>query len=115
MRTIHPRDCYDACGIAVTKRGGVIRKVLGDRDHPAARAALCAKCALAYNGAWLEPELRLAHPMRRAGRKGRGRFVQATWNEALASIAAGLNRIRAEQPSRVLHTHYTGTVPMLAG
>jgi len=30
IRTTCPRDCYDACGIAVLKSGGEITKVLGD-------------------------------------------------------------------------------------
>jgi anaerobic selenocysteine-containing dehydrogenase len=50
VRTTCPRDCYDACGIVVVKRGGEITKVLGDPEHPVSRGALCGKCALAYNG-----------------------------------------------------------------
>ena len=33
IRTTCPRDCYDACGIAVVKHGANAR-VLGDPDHP---------------------------------------------------------------------------------
>ncbi len=115
VRTVCPRDCYDACGIVVTRRGGQIRKVLGDAAHAVARGALCAKCALAYNGAWLDPALRLSRPLRRVGRKGEGRFEPASWDDALGAIAAGLNAIRAEAPARILQTHYTGTVAMLSG
>ncbi|MDD2877498.1 MAG: molybdopterin-dependent oxidoreductase [Acidiphilium sp.] len=115
IRTTCPRDCYDACGIVVTKRGGKIRKVLGDAAHPVARGALCGKCALAYNGAWRDPELRLSRPLRRVGRKGEGRFEPASWDDALRDIAERLNVIRADTPSRILHTHYTGTVAMLSG
>ena len=39
VHTTCPRDCYDACGIVVIKRGGDITKVLGDPDHPASRGA----------------------------------------------------------------------------
>ena len=45
LRTTCPRDCYDACGIAVIKRGERIVKVLGDPEHPVSRGALCGKCA----------------------------------------------------------------------
>jgi hypothetical protein len=32
--TTCPRDCYDACGVAVAVRDGRIRHVRGDRSHP---------------------------------------------------------------------------------
>lgn len=114
IRTTCPRDCYDACGIAVLRRDGVITKVLGDPAHPLARGALCGKCALAYNGAWRDPELRLATPLKRIGAKGEGKFAPASWAEALADIAVRLNTLRAQNPARILHTHYTGTVALLA-
>ncbi len=114
LRTTCPRDCYDACGIVVLKQGDQIVKVLGDPAHPIARGALCGKCALAYNGIWRDPTARLGTPLRRVGKKGEGRFAPATWDEALADIAARLNVIRAQNPARILHTHYTGTVSLLA-
>ncbi len=70
IRTTCPRDCYDACGIVVLKRDGVITKVLGDPDHHVARGALCGKCALAYNGIWRDKEARLATPLKRVERRG---------------------------------------------
>jgi anaerobic selenocysteine-containing dehydrogenase len=115
IRTTCPRDCYDACGIVVSARDGVIRKVGGDPLHGVARGGLCGKCALAYNGVWLDPAARLTTPLRRIGTKGEGRFAPASWDEALGDIAQRLNAIRAQAPARILHTHYTGTVAMLAG
>jgi anaerobic selenocysteine-containing dehydrogenase len=114
VRTTCPRDCYDACGIAVIVKDGAIAKVLGDPDHPVSRGALCGKCALAYNGIWRDAGARLATPLRRVGKKGEGKFVPASWDEALGDIAARLNAIRAENPARILQTHYTGTVALLA-
>ena len=114
IRTVCPRDCYDACGIAVLVKDGVITKVLGDPDHKVARGALCGKCALAYNGIWRDASARLTTPLKRIGKKGEGRFAPASWDEALADIAAKLNAIRAETPARILQTHYTGTVALLA-
>jgi anaerobic selenocysteine-containing dehydrogenase len=114
IRTTCPRDCYDACGIAVLTKDGVVSKVLGDPAHPVSRGALCGKCALAYNGVWRDPAMRLQTPLKRVGRKGEGKFVAASWDEALGDIAARLNAIRAAAPGRILHTHYTGTVALLA-
>jgi anaerobic selenocysteine-containing dehydrogenase len=116
IKTTCPRDCYDACGIVVVKRDGVVRKVLGDPDHPVSRGALCGKCALAYNGVWRDPAARLQMPLLRDGPKGSGRFKEITWEEALDRVAEALGRqADAGTPEKVLHCHYTGTCSMLAG
>ena len=110
IRTTCPRDCYDACGIHVVRRGGVILKVMGDPAHPHNRGTLCGKCTLAYNGAWRDPEARLLHPQKRVGPKGSGEFEPISWDEALAAIAGRLTNILAESGgASVVQTHYTGT------
>ena len=115
IKTTCPRDCYDSCGLAVIKRDGEVRKVLGDPDHPVSRGALCGKCAVAYNGAWRDPEARLGQPMKRVGAKGEGRFEAIDWETALDEIAERLNGIRADgDAASILTTHYTGTCSMLA-
>ena len=53
--TTCPRDCYDACGIAVIERYGVITRVRGDQNNPVNRGSLCGKCAIAYNGVLRDP------------------------------------------------------------
>ena len=80
IRTTCPRDCYDACGIAVVKRADGLVKVLGDPEHPVSRGALCGKCAIAYNGAWLDPKARVTRPLKRVGPKGEGRFEPVSWD-----------------------------------
>ncbi len=116
IRTTCPRDCYDSCGIAVIKRDGAVRKVLGDPDHPVSRGALCGKCALAYNGSWRDPAQRLSSPLRRAGPKGEGRFEAISWDRALEEIAGRLNGVlRDLGPAAILQAHYTGTCTQIAG
>ena len=116
LKTTCPRDCYDACGIAVIKRDGQITKVLGDPDHPVARGGLCGKCALAYNGAWRDPSQRLTQPLKRSGPKGSGAFQAITWDQALGEIAARLQTIVAQHGGeRVYSAHYTGTCSWIAG
>src|ERR1700751_887240 len=85
--TTCPRDCYDACGVAVVKRNGSIRHVRGDPNHPVSRGRLCGKCSTAYNGVPRDPAARLLVPLRRTGPKGSGRFEEASWEEALAEVA----------------------------
>jgi anaerobic selenocysteine-containing dehydrogenase len=116
VRTSCPRDCYDGCGVAVIKRGERIVKVLGDPDHPVSRGALCGKCAVAYNGAWRDPALRLSRPLRRCGAKGEGAFRPIGWDEALDEIAGRLRRLLADAgPASLWHAHYTGTCSLIAG
>src|SRR6267154_6124093 len=90
VKTTCPRDCYDGCGVSVVLEGGRIRSVKGDADHFVSRGSLCGKCSIAYNGAWIDPRQRLAHPQKRVGRKGSGQFVMVGWDEALGEIAERL-------------------------
>jgi anaerobic selenocysteine-containing dehydrogenase len=114
VRTTCPRDCYDACGIRVVKRGETVLRVMGDPLHFHSRGTLCGKCTLAYNGAWRDPVARLQHPMRRTGPKGTGAFTPISWDDALAEIAGRLEPIVAESGgASVIQTHYTGTFSMI--
>ena len=106
IRTTCPRDCYDACGIAVAKSADGRIKVLGDPEHAVSRGALCGKCAIAYNGAYLDPKARLTQPLRRTGPKGSGQYAAVSWDEAIAAIAAKLKGIvAASGPEAIWHTH----------
>jgi anaerobic selenocysteine-containing dehydrogenase len=114
VRTTCPRDCYDACGIVVTRQAGERPRIRGDRDHPVSRGQLCRKCALAYNGVFLDAEARLTTPLRRIGEKGAGRFEPVSWDEAVSEIAARLRPIIDDGDTRaILNTHYTGTFAMI--
>jgi anaerobic selenocysteine-containing dehydrogenase len=112
--TTCPRDCYDACGIAVVKRNGAIRHVRGDPSHRVARGKLCRKCSIGYNGAFLDAQARLTRPLRRTGPKGAGEFAPVSWDEALGEIAGRLRGIEATAGAHtVLNAHYTGTFSLL--
>src|SRR6266446_8777590 len=113
--TTCPRDCYDACGLAVIKEQGAIVRVRGDRNHPVNRGSLCGKCAIAYNGILRDPQARLQRPLKRSGPKGTGQFTPIPWDEALETIAHRLTAIVAHRgPQAILHAHYTGTFSRLA-
>jgi len=87
----------------------------GDPDHPVNQGSLCAKCATAYNGVWQDPDERLSTPLRRVGPKGQGAFEPVSWEVALAEIAERTTAVVEERgPAAVLHTHYSGTLSMLA-
>ncbi len=116
LKTTCPRDCYDACGISVIKRKGRVTKIVGDPDHYVSRGALCGKCALAYNGIFLDPKARLTQPLKRIGAKGEGRFAPVSWDEAIGGIATRLKEMIGTGPAtRIVHAHYTGTCAVIAG
>lgn len=116
IRTTGPRDCYDACGMVVVKRQGEIVRVKGDPEHPVSRGELCGKCAVAYNGAWIDRNARLTQPLKRVGVKGQGQFVPITWDEAMAAIAEKLQEVLITTGGQsILHTHYTGTCSLIVG
>ena len=113
--TTCPRDCYDACGIAVVKENGSIKHVRGDPAHPVSRGRLCPKCSIGYNGAFRDPEKRLLTPQRRVGPKGAGEFEPVSWDTAIDDVASRLSTIAEEAgPDAILNTHYTGTLSLLA-
>jgi anaerobic selenocysteine-containing dehydrogenase len=97
--------------VLVAVRDGRVRHVRGDPDHPVARGKLCRKCTLGYNGAWLDPEQRVIHPLRRSGPKGSGTFERISWDEALQECAERLGGVIAEHgAASILNVHYSGTL-----
>ena len=115
VRAVCPHDCPDACGLVVSvdRDTGRAVKLRGDRDHPFTRGFLCQKVAN-YLDRVYHPD-RLLYPMRRAGRKGEGRFERITWAEAVREIAAQFRDIAAsaDGPQAVLPFSYAGTMGKL--
>jgi anaerobic selenocysteine-containing dehydrogenase len=113
--TTCPRDCYDACGIAVIKQNGIISRVRGDVNNAVNKGSLCGKCAIAYNGVVRDPIQRLKTPLKRSGAKGSGQFRPISWDEAMETIAGQLKDITSSTgPEAIINAHYTGTMSRLA-
>ncbi len=109
-----PLDCPDTCSWVVTVENGEAVRLRGNRDHPFTRGALCAK----VNG-YLEhtraPD-RLLHPLRRAGRKGEGRFERITWDAALDEIAGRLRDVIARHGGEAIWPYQgTGSLGYIQG
>ncbi|MCL4700114.1 MAG: molybdopterin-dependent oxidoreductase, partial [Burkholderiaceae bacterium] len=54
-------------------------------------------------------------PLKRIGKKGEGRFVPVSWDEALDDIAARLKAIAARDPEAILPYSYAGTMGLVQG
>jgi anaerobic selenocysteine-containing dehydrogenase len=117
VRAACPHDCPDTCAMRVTveSRGGkrVAVKIAGDPEHPTTRGTLCTKVSR-YLERVYHPE-RVLYPLRRAGRKGEGRFVRVSWDQALDDIAARLRAIAAVDAQRIVPYSYCGTMGLVQG
>src|SRR5262245_59467906 len=97
----------------VTVEGGRAVDLRGDPDHPFTRGFLRQKLAR-YLDRVYSPE-RLMQPLRRAGKKGEGRFERIGWDEALGAIAERFSAIArsGDGPQAILPYSYYGTMGKL--
>ena len=108
IRGACPHDCPDTCAWEVTVRDGVAEKLVGVKEHPFTRGALCAKVSHFLERTY-SPD-RLLHPLVRTGPKGEGAFERVSWDDALAHIADRLTAIVAEHGGEaVLPYSFAGT------
>lgn len=84
--------CHVRCGMLVQFENGRAVRVQGDPENPLNRGALCQRGQLIlehlYNPA------RLNFPLKRAGRRGEGKWQQLTWAQAMDEIAEKLGKLR---------------------
>ncbi|MCZ6767006.1 MAG: molybdopterin-dependent oxidoreductase, partial [bacterium] len=80
-------NCEAGCGLLayVDKDTHTIRKFEGNPAHPGSRGRLCAKGPATINQ--VEDTERIRYPLKRAGKRGEGRWERTTWDEALDDIA----------------------------
>jgi len=80
-------NCEAACGLLayVDKSTWKIRRFEGNPMHPGSRGRNCAKGPATINQI-NDPE-RILQPLRRAGKRGEGKWRAVSWDEALDEIA----------------------------
>jgi anaerobic selenocysteine-containing dehydrogenase len=91
--------CACRCGIKVHLKDGGIRYIEGNRDHPVNRGVICAKGASGIMQQHSPAKLR--KPLKRAGERGSGEFVEIEWEEAVATAVEWLASIRATDPKKL--------------
>ncbi len=87
-------SCNMCCEVLVfvdTATGRVLR-VEGDPDSPVTRGLLCTKGLASRD--LVDNSGRLRHPLKRAGKRGEGKWERISWDEALDTIAQQLLRHR---------------------
>ena len=85
-------NCESACGLVayVDKETRTIRKIEGNPVHPASRGRLCAKGPATINQV-NDPD-RILYPLKRAGKRGDGKWEQISWQEAIEMIAPRIRK-----------------------
>jgi anaerobic selenocysteine-containing dehydrogenase len=83
---------HGGCGILVGVKDNRIVKIKGDPDGFLNRGYLCVK-GMASPEKLSHPD-RLRHPLKRAGKRGEGKWERITWDEALDEIAENFLRIK---------------------
>ncbi|HEX5000538.1 MAG TPA: molybdopterin-dependent oxidoreductase [Terriglobia bacterium] len=79
---------------------GLVKKLEGNPAHPINRGRLCARGQAAIQAVY-HPD-RIAHPLKRDGERGTGRFSEISWEQALAELTARLNALAAAKNPQAL-------------
>jgi len=104
---IVPTSCFNCeagCGLLsyVDKETMEVRKFEGNPYHPGSRGRNCAKGPATINQI-TDPD-RILYPLKRAGKRGEGKWERVSWDEALKDIAGRLNKaIREERHNEIAY------------
>lgn len=100
-------DCHSKCGVVLTVDNGKIIRVEGDPNHPVNEGILCTK-AFSAKEINEHPD-RLKYPLKRAGKRGEGKWERITWEEAIDTIAAKIKEVcETDGPQSVILSQGTG-------
>ena len=106
--------CPGGCGITVRKVDDRAVKIEGMKSHPINNGGLCL---LGLSGLQLlYGPTRVKGPLKRAGKRGSGRWQSISWSEALALVAGKLGELRSRAQPHALGCILgaeRGTVPYL--
>jgi anaerobic selenocysteine-containing dehydrogenase len=98
-------NCESACGLLayVDKVTGEIQKFEGNPEHPGSRGRNCAKGPATLNQV-TDPD-RILYPLKRAGKRGEGKWERTTWDEALDHIAQRIRTAIIEERRNEIMYH----------
>jgi anaerobic selenocysteine-containing dehydrogenase len=97
-------NCESACGLLayIDKESLQVQKFEGNPEHPGSRGRNCAKGPATLNQI-TDPD-RILYPLKRAGKRGEGKWVRVSWDEALDDIAARIRKAITEgRPNEVMY------------
>ncbi len=107
-----PHDCPSTCVLDIEHDNKNIYKVRGNKDNSYTKGVICSKVSR-YNER-THNKKRLLVPMKRIGVKGKGKFVETSWNEALEIITSNLLKINNHYgPESIWPYFYAGTMGLI--
>ncbi len=106
--------CPGGCGISVRKIDDRAIKIEGAKGHPINDGGICI---LGLSGLQLlYGPTRIQGPLKRAGKRGEGKWTAISWAQAIAEVADKLGELRAQgnpQSLACIAARDSGTVPQL--
>jgi anaerobic selenocysteine-containing dehydrogenase len=98
-------NCEAACGLLayIDRETLQVRKFEGNPEHPGSRGRNCAKGPATLNQI-TDPD-RILYPLKRAGRRGEGKWTRIGWDEALDAIAGRIRRALQENRHHEIMYH----------
>lgn len=86
------RMCHGGCGALVYLENDKVVKIKPDPDSPISKGRMCIKGLKSIEQLY-HPD-RLKYPLKRAGKRGEGKWERITWDEAYDVIAEKINEIK---------------------
>src|SRR5256712_10734735 len=98
-------NCESACGLLayIDKETNQIQKFEGNPEHPGSRGRNCAKGPATLNQI-TDPD-RILYPLKRAGKRGEGKWERVSWDEVLDDIAARIRKAIVENRREEIMYH----------
>jgi anaerobic selenocysteine-containing dehydrogenase len=98
-------NCESACGLLayIDRDSFQVQKFEGNPEHPGSRGRNCAKGPATLNQV-TDPD-RILYPLKRAGKRGEGKWVRVGWDEALNEIAARIRKAIIEKRHNEIMYH----------
>ncbi len=99
-------NCESACGLLayVDRKDMRVRKFEGNPEHAGSRGRNCAKGPATINQI-TDPD-RILYPLKRAGRRGEGKWARVSWDEVLDTLAARIRKALLEKRQNQVMYHY---------
>jgi len=101
VATVCTSHCGGACPLKVHVKDGVISRIETDDEF---RACLRGR---AYRQRVYAPD-RLKYPLKRVGERGSGQFKRISWDEALATVASEIKRVKESYGPAAVVTIFSG-------
>ena len=101
-------NCGSRCPVRLHVKNGIVVRVETDHTKEDALGTQQIRACLRGRGIrkWIYSPERLLYPMKRIGKRGEGKFVRITWNQAFDLIASKLKHIIDQYGNEAIYRNY---------